>query len=270
MKILYIHAGLPKTGTSYLQASLDYFEKNKLNKNFYYPRQEIKNYKIPSSGNAVNIFNLLKSKDDQKLKDEFKNIFSNNTNVFVSSEMLSNLVLEDILLLRGILKDLEIKPISIFFLRDLYDFYFSGYSQTIKRGGETRSFFENACDRQPLLDKPLIFKELGEVLVFKYEKNADNFQKLFNTIGLKTEAFKNFKIKKINKSLSHSQIKFFRMLNNIFPPTIISFFADRLSIYNKPQKYFRDQDVIKYLNNKYAKQIKAINYEFNINLSVEE
>ena len=77
MKILYIHAGLPKTGTSYLQASLDYFEKNKLNKNFYYPRQEIKNYKIPSSGNAVNIFNLLKSKDDQKLKDEFKNMFSN-------------------------------------------------------------------------------------------------------------------------------------------------------------------------------------------------
>lgn len=268
MKKLYIHAGLPKTGTSFLQASLNYFEKKKLNKNFHYPIQNIKNYKIPTSGNGVVIFDLLILKDKSSLKRVIKDMFKHNKNVFISSETLSNLKREHIVLLKDILNELCVIPISIFFLRDLYEMYLSGYSQTVKRGGESRSFLDNAIERECLLDRPFLFKELGDVLVFKYCKNKDNFQNLFNFINLQTGSFKDFKIKKINNALNMTQIRFFRILNKFLSPTLVSYFADRISIYNKSHEKIIDKEVIKFLKDNYSRDINNINSEFMIDLRI--
>lgn len=268
MKKLYIHAGLPKTGTSFLQASLDYFEKNKFNKNFYYPIQNIRNYKIPTSGNGVAVFDSLILKDKSSLKKIIKDMFKHNKNVFISSETLSNLKREHIVLLKDVLNELSVMPISIFFIRNLYEMYLSGYSQTVKRGGESRSFIDNAMERECLLDRPFLFKELGDVLVFKYCKNKDNFQNLFNFINLQTGTFKDFKIKKINNALNISQIRFFRILNKFLPPTLVSYFADRISIYNKSHEEIIDAKVIKFLKDNYSEDVDKINSEFLIDLKI--
>lgn len=268
-KVLYLHIGLPKTGTSFLQACLHSFQANNLNLNFFYPPHTIKNYKIPSSGNGIELFEIIKNKRSEDLANLIKSFFLNHNLVFISSEQLSTLEDTDTDFLYKSLKPLGINIITIIFIRDLYDFFWSGYSQTVKRGGETRSFYKNALQRKPLLNKPSQFETIGKVIVKKYSKEKDIFQDLFSELGLISGNFGEFKFQKINQALTVTQLNFVRLLNIIFPVSVVSRIADFISQNNKGYIPPKDISVLNFLKDMYFEEVCSLNKKYNTNIKID-
>lgn len=264
---LFLHIGLPKTGTSYIQ-NIFWNKNNQKFLKVYYPKDTEKKFKfIPTAGNGLELFHGIKERDELFLKNYFKKIFQKNKNVLLSSEVFSTLNYDDILFFENTLKLNEINIKIIVFVRNLYSFYLSGYSQTIKRGGETKSFIKNAIEREPLLDKIFFFDKIGEVNVFEYDL-LENILYPFYQLKLISQELLNNKEKKINKSLSLNQLIFFKFLNKFLSKTIVSIFADFVSIFNTKTLNLYDKEVEDYLLREYEELVLSFNVKFNTNVQI--
>ena len=126
-KILYIHVGFGKTGTTFLQ---NFFNNNKI-KNLYYPNcKKDERHKYLSSIEN----NIFKFKEWENIYNEIENEFKNNktTNYLISSEefFYDKLFISNFNFIKDLFKDYSIKIIIT--IDNVFNNIYKSYLQFFK------------------------------------------------------------------------------------------------------------------------------------------
>ena len=273
MKKVFIHLGLPKTGSSYLQYtfannSIMYSQHGLIYKDFANNfKDTIKNRLTNGNGGKIanslrtnfsllnKSDNALKAKQDIKKKnlhilDDFFSTLDNNENYnhLISSEAFSECTPDSLNYILNIINK-NFKCVFVAFVRNPVDLIISLYNQRLKHERYTESF--NVYYPSAILFVKKIFSLLiglrQNIIVFNYDVKKHNLINCFeNLIFSKLISTEPKKI--VNPSPNYHQSEIIRLANNIGIP-------------------FRTVDAINYIenNNKEGKKKKKI-INFKINM----
>lgn len=192
--------------------------------------------------------------------------FSNSETVLLSSEVFSIVDNIGILNINKIAVKNNITIIVIAMVRDLYGYFWSGYSQTIKRGKETRSFIDNARERPLCLDRIYEYAKIGELKIFHYN-SMNNILEPFIALGL-LKSTKQKGLKAVNIALSNRQMSLVKIANLFLPVKYTSIISDLISSRNKPIVPPHNEEVNRFLVASYTDIVNKFNQDFNLNLKV--
>jgi hypothetical protein len=147
-KVLFVHAGGTKTGTSALQNFLE-IEKDEF-RQFglsYENAHGIRSMHEITSGNGHRIYVMLRDAEstDADLGRMLQSYFNGTSRAICSCEGFGELGPKAWTRLAQITVNLGIQLEVIFYVRDVMPFFWSGYDQAIKRHGEHRSFTQWAA-----------------------------------------------------------------------------------------------------------------------------
>lgn len=270
MKKLFIHIGTPKTGTSYVQNLYNVSSASMPNSRdlFYYPKSPQGSAISPGSGNGLDVIRRIKNKEYPEGIDlYFLSLFEEKNTVLLSSEVFCTLSDDEIEVLRDMVSRLGVQCQVIVFYRDLYEFCWSGYSQTVKRGGETQEFFDNAKERDLLLDSWQRFSVLGPVHVFQYRNAPGYLLSCFDELGLRPVSIsQKIERSRVNKSLTLKQISLLRILNKYFSRKLVGLTGDVLSYCNNRSEKIYCKKTERLLVETYQGAIDDLNQRFGLDL----
>jgi hypothetical protein len=265
-KKLIIHIGLPKTGSSYIQDVLNGASKaGELM--MYYPVDKYKKISfVPTSGNGVDLCIALIESRFVEAEQIFSSYFEFQEDVVISSEMFAVINSDGIGYIGKLAKKYSVDLTIIAFVRDLYEYFWSGYSQTIKRSGETRTFLENARERPLCIDSIYEYSKTGRMDLSHYNRTS-NILEPFIRLGVLKEVWSK-KIPEKNIALTKNQMRTVKLLNKFLPQKLVSILSDFLSINNKRNVIQYDEQVDRYLIETHSSTIKAFNEYFGLNVKV--
>ncbi len=280
MRKIYIHIGCAKTGSSALQL---WFAKHReffKTRGVFYPLQDTitHEYEI-TSGNGVELYAKI---INGTAKDYLIKLieFYNEGDLFVSSEALSSLTLEQINYFSLVLNDLNLTPVIIAYVRNIYDFSLSVYGQLVKRHGLSLNFYDFATSPEYLstitsqLDAINIYADFFDnINVINYSKKRDSIDSsILNLLDIPADSLPRLSSETVNRSLSPNEISLLARVNMLFAEKFgnrfVESFSQKLSdaiIYQDPEKkntFFIDNKVLNYLNNIVSQKISDFNNRF--------
>ncbi|MCA0901412.1 hypothetical protein [Microbulbifer agarilyticus] len=235
MKELIIHAGSPKTGSSYLQKVFRSDSKNLNKAGVIYPGVDLQNRKfIPESNVDINgqlfchVFRRLNNGDLYSVRGEiielFKSLISLDSHkVFVSDESLGvmNPLIWD--MFSEISSSLGVKLVVFSYYRQPDTYYPSHWSQVVRRHGEARSLIDFSKEMNLPTWRNMLHtkKAVGECFLFSYESEKCSVNGLeesaYKVIGaplpLRGESPKQ---EIVNPALSLQALTAIRMINEVY------------------------------------------------------
>ncbi len=275
MKKIYLHIGAGKTGTSALQSQLA-INKDVLSEHgIYYPtsssEERAKKYKI-TSGNAVDLGLLLR--DDESEVAQIKKVIKNHINnakgkdILLSSETMEIFSSKNGKICKDFALDLGYEVKVIYYVRALADSLVSLYHQTIKRHNNTNEFTAFIKNKQKRLLETI--ERSGAVFGFEnlilknYDLAKDNIfvDFLVDVLGIQDTQEFTIKNKKVNRSLTKSEILLMKHMNKFFSRNIESTFVSDALIHNNPNIKYKmsiSQKSMDSLASMYEDDIKKIN-----------
>jgi hypothetical protein len=230
MPTLFLHAGAPKTGTSFLQVLFARNAENLERDGIVYPKghmfEEAKVGKI-TSGNGVEMANYIRPDLPHVIPDKeaflgrfrWQLAHSGGKHVLYSSEYLvfegdrAQRIAESA-------KNAGYAVRVVYFVRDLAPAAFSAYSQSLKRKGETRTFLEFLKAWDPLYQASIenAARVFGadSLLVKNYDECADRlaetmFRDILGAGFVPDDALI------VNRSLSPKETELQRLMNMTSP-----------------------------------------------------
>ena len=233
-KKLFIHAGLPKTGTSYLQNCFELFEKQGDLEQINYPLiKEHDSFFEIHSGNASSVGHYLSPKLNPSFnEDELHNRINllldqvrNPSNpVLFSSEYFSTAPIERVEPMKNYLLKLGYEIELIVVVRPLRQLLFSNYMQSVKRHGCGDAFEDwvvHVAKRLPALYIKNI--QAYELPIHLIRYNTDDLlPPILDLIGENISLAEKTKDRVVNRSLSRDELIFLRNINATFKDHILS------------------------------------------------
>src|SRR5208282_3798231 len=142
-KVLFVHAGGTKTGSSALQNFLE-LEKDQLLRFglSYENRRGIKSVHEITSGNGVPLYEMLRDAEstDDALGDMILSYFNGTRRAICSCESFQDLAQNRWTKFTQVAAPSGVHLELIFYVREVMPFLWSGYDQVVKRHGEHRPF----------------------------------------------------------------------------------------------------------------------------------
>lgn len=228
MPKIFIHIGLPKTGSSYLQNCFEWFEKNHSFKNICYPLiKEKKSFQDIGSGNAVNIGHYLiprlnpefkKNELKAKIQFLFDRIKDKTKPILISSEFFSSANSERVIQFKDYLLEEGYEVELIVVVRPLKELLFSSYMQNIKREANEISFKDWIVKEIKVL--PINYlKQIRTyalpIHVVEYDKE-NLLKKTLDILGEDLFLEKKSEEAIVNRSLTKNELQFMLNVNSIF------------------------------------------------------
>lgn len=276
-RILFVHAGGSKTGSSALQ---NFFEINAAqleSHGFAYLNKVNINsdYQI-NSGNGKSLYKLLMAKtaNDSKIDNLVLSYFGCHDKAICSSEFFASFqfAAQHWKKLFESTTRLGVELKVIFFVRNVIPFLQSSYDQGIKRHGLSKSFDEWVVDAdwQHVKALRIIAKELpkSNVEVIHFDQQKPNLIKGFLDIpGINAsfEINENDQKRQVNRSLNEKEREALKTVNKALGKT----YSEELSnflIYARPniqgEPVFCNQKTTEFLLNKFNNDVDWVNNTF--------
>ncbi|HEY3655979.1 MAG TPA: hypothetical protein VGL34_13520 [Steroidobacteraceae bacterium] len=242
-KVLFVHAGGTKTGSSALQNFLE-MEKDQLRRFglSYENICGIKSVHEITSGNGVPLHAMLcdvESTDDD-LRRMILSYFNETRRAICSCEGLEELGQSRWTKFAQVAGSLGVHLELIFYVRDVIPFFWSGYDQAIKRHGEHRSFAHWAeqanWNHGTTLRKLAAQFPIYNIHVMHYEERTRSiFESFLDVIGIGA-AFNIetvYKNSQVNRSLTKQEREALKLANSVLGRTYSKELSDLL-IYSNP------------------------------------
>ncbi len=218
-KKLYIHIGMPKTGSSAIQAFLTLNHDTLKKRGFLFPNPPNFDQAFQTSGGNAGIFKELFIKNDLDRIRSFIESFNGKNAVIFSSEELFHILREYPKRFFDVFNTYDYKIIC--YVRRQDNLISSSYNQLIKNHDViSRSVIDhiaNAHDFSKVLLDSLEYAEADKFIVRPYEKQqfygGNIFSDFLNCIGLKLYDDFIFPEKIVNPSLNWDALEFRRILN---------------------------------------------------------
>jgi hypothetical protein len=245
MPELFLHAGSPKTGTSFLQVLFARYANELGASGTVYPKghlfDQAKAGEI-TSGNGVEMANYIRPNLPHRIadKDAFIGTFdrdlktAGDKNVLYSSEFLMFPAGERTANIARKAEENGFRVRVIYLVRDIGEAAFSAYFQEIKRNCEVRSFLDFLKSWNPhyLVSIKGACDAFGSdsLIVFNYEEHGHRLAELFFRDILNAD-FVPQEREVINRSLSLKEADLLRLMNTAFPkkaPEFSTFVSDAL------------------------------------------
>lgn len=272
---LFLHIGLPKTGSSALQTLFSRHAQDLSREGVRYAdlAPSAKDNKI-SSGNGVDLFRWASPAKQPpgfsptEFEKHFRDIhFGDQSRALVSSELLGNLRATEVLAIRELFTRLGVEVAPFCFVRNIYDHCYSLYLQSLKRHGLSVAFPEFArVYEDPQIKALSAWSEaFPNLRVLHYESNrTDLFTAAMATMGI-SHVDANVSNDRVNRSLTTAEAEMFRVLNALHQdPGFSTRLSDRL-IYQFPSKAYKFPlypEVAEYLAKSHAAAISEVNQRF--------
>lgn len=289
--LLYLHIGTEKTGSSFIQSIIYYNRQVLQDGHIFAPKDNFEDIQIPkgqvSGGNGFKFYKLLK---DMKFREASNYLNAQKKraeslhcrSILLSNENLFRVFSENSVEVMSILKDLNFKIKLCLFLRDPLDHITSMYKHRNKHGKHSNfkdwlyQDYSTIKNLKTLIEKLESHKEIYEIQTFLYEKSK-SIKNIFFEDFLGLNAKNLFvKHKKVNKSLTFSEIL---LLTNLFDKTSNLRYKLSLNLQNLDQKLKANdptslEDYHKFIILKYIKnnslEIRNTYQRFNINLKLKQ
>ncbi len=269
MKTLWIHAGMPKNGSSALQVffaqNIEKLKQIDIDYLLLSDIDDAKSGSISSGNGALFARSLLNENHEAYHKDQSNYLYdkllrlstsSELKNLLISSEFFSVVPLEKIERLKKELSRLNITLKFIYYVREQKQFLMSSYMQRVKRHGlqdkpndyikstykniHFLNYFGYAMEYINILGEENVFPFIFENT--KKHKNgiAGHFVEVLT--GKKQEWIKN--TKNINTSPSPRELKIMLMMNKYSPRMRLSDFLVEDSVTRGDSKAYMNHDII--------------------------
>lgn len=279
MRKIYLHIGCGKTGSSALQVWFSQIADRLRSIGIVYPQSEkiASPYQI-TSGNAVS---LVRSIQEGGGGYRLEKLLAENPegDLLFSSEAFQLLSSGQLKEFRSILNEHELDPIVIAYVRNLYDFAWSGYNQLVKRHGCSISFkdfaFSNASSalRQHLDVVDAFASQFTDVRVIHYDSEKSRLDLAFlEAIGLDSASIPRMSSAIVNRSLSIFELELMRRLNGVIANRVSTEKLSRIStaitdalIYADPEKksfFYFDEEVYAHLEHVLGDRVSRFNERF--------
>jgi hypothetical protein len=257
---VYLHVGMHKTGSSYIQYCLGVLSAKNLLVDVDYPLVSgVADDRSSQTGNGQPIANfLLRSKvcseSSVRLKALVDKLFecsdSGKSAVIISSEEFWLLDAEKFSALKNELLRYAKKIVPIIFVRPLEDVCKSAYQQIIK---DTGGYFEYDTDFVHSYSVKIIagMKALDKYFdgeVVKYDK-ARAFEDFLSVVGEDSVLSGSFQGVRVNRSLSDLELELLRLINSVFKSRDISLAVCKAWLSSKP-----DMDVESCIETIYSRE----------------
>ena len=275
MKNLYLHIGCGKTGTSALQVWLNQNARVLSDLGYFYPQTEgevVNPYQI-TSGNGEAAYNAIQAGEGRLY---LSNLFATaKKHIIISSELFQLLDRAQISEVRSIFSDLNLNPVIIVYVRDLYDILNSTYHQFVKRHLFTLSFREFVMDLQSVQQFDVLdnwMSVFGELVVMHYDVERGSIDQSFlKAINISNGLVPKIKPNTVNRSLTPFELELLRFLNALYVNkfgVVDELFSmvisdELIKLYpEKKSAILYDPDVEVYLLDKFGKKIADINSKY--------
>jgi len=211
---IYIHIGMPKTGTSSIQALLYENRDQLLELGYYYPDSQVFAPLKISSGNAVELYSLLSERRYLEVEEMFIKFLEKSKDCILSSESLFFLDDDISEALFNILDNFNYK--FILYIRDFSEYMSSSYAQLIKTSDELREFSE--CYKQfsePICKKIIFYidKLKDKLIIRAYDSNIDVCKDFLSILNINSLTDNEKLDSKINISFSNELTEYLRLFN---------------------------------------------------------
>ncbi len=275
MDKLFLHIGLTKTGSSAIQS---WFSANsealaEIGVSYADLAPDAKLNRI-SAGNAQHIVRFLRIKDrgpeltDRRLEREIRRTyFDGKPTAIISGEAMTNATAPRIRRLKRALESPEMEVVVIAYIRNIYDHFWSGYQQMIKRAGYHRPPAEFAATYPNIQVNALRrwTNAFDQVRVVNYDSAKGSLIESFaGTCELELPAAMDTSVARINRSLSAAERELLLEVNRQADERGLEFRAllsDAL-IYASPEAesaFVTDDEVLEVLRGKYADDVAWVN-----------
>lgn len=273
MRRLILHAGAPKTGTSAIQQFLASNIESLKAIGLDYLHAEPVSANLHTTGNGLPIFLYFEraESDLEALADLIEAYFGSERAALLSCELLSSLSQDAWRAIVETCGAKKIAPSIIYYVRNIYPFYVSGYNQLVKHNGLKDSFDAFVAGNKIFhcAERLNFFAELvgtGHLTVAHYESaRADICAHFLSLIrpGADAAAF-SFHHACVNRSLDESELRLMRIANRYpkahfpgeLPNLLISSDPDR-----RPAKPSRPE-VVALLTERHLESVEEINARY--------
>lgn len=242
-KVLFLHAGGTKTGTSALQNFLEMERNQLLRFGLSYENScGIKSVQEITSGNGDPLYAVLANPEstDDDLARMILSYFNGRRRAICSCEGLEELNEKSWAKLARISGNLGVHLELIFYVRDVIPFFWSGYDQAIKRHGEHRPFAQWAAQANwnhgVALRKIAAQIPFHNIHVMHYdERTRAIFESFLSVLGI--DATFNVeplhKNTRVNRSLTKQEREALKLANSVLGTAYSRELSDLL-IYSNP------------------------------------
>ena len=221
---VYIHAGLPKTGSSYLQHALDLLSKSNTLEVVHYPtKQQTRAY----AGNGLGVATLLvpdlfptfmPDQLEQELEELLEDCESVAGDLLISSEDFFSAAPDRFDCFKKLLSRYAHNIKLIVVVRPIDSWVYSYYMQMVKRHGASSGFTAEWLSqfRDEVLEKfRSVDKFAVETLILPYS-SFGLLRSFFSLIGERSELADEFPDIRVNRSLTQRELKLLERVNGTF------------------------------------------------------
>ena len=218
-RILHLHIGCGKTGSSALQLWLAQNTQSLSRAGIFYPLFNIKakkldNYSI-TSGNGVAALRAMQGEDCESF---FESLLKKNNQILLSSEIFQIATVNQLRKLKDICDANDVHVNIIVYLRDLYDIAYSSYVQGIKRHNFRQPFVERMQQFSGIQQLHVmntyeqVFENIN-VVHYDHEKKSGLEYSFCRSIGISTDSMPEMSNHKVNRSLTVKEVQLLRLAN---------------------------------------------------------
>lgn len=277
-KTVFIHCGAPKTGTSFLQVLFARYSEQLAASGIFYPENSFHAQARAggiTSGNGIELANFIDPSLPHRIENKgafpamMRRLLENDKvrSVLYSSEFIAFSHQGRSDRVARIIKQCGYVPRIVFFVRDYGPAALAGYSQMVKRHGETRSFNEFLRTWNPnymsLIQAQIRAFGPDAVTVLNYERSKQNLAQVMfrDVLGMDFVPKEN---PRINRSLGAGELRLLRLMNERYPQAhrgqLSTFVSDTLmetaAPPSQPQLTLDDYQL---LRDRFAGEIDKIN-----------
>lgn len=237
-KVVWLHVGHGKTGSSALQSSFARSKDSLSENGVYYPEDASLGHAARggiTSGNAWNLLTEDNTAFHQKLSHDLASAgYLKCDQILYSSELMFGQIFKDPRLLDIALKEMDTSgttPRVVLYIRDPLDFAVSGYIQRVKRAGEVRSLGEYLREFTPL-ENFLTFVSLIEERGVEW--SVQNFSavrfdllpSMEGVMGIPSGTLSPGNGAPVNRSLTRSELEIQLLFNSLSEISTSTFVSD--------------------------------------------
>lgn len=252
---IFLHIGLPKTGTTYLQNAFDALSREALLSQTSYPvfNRDCDPTHIQSGNGEAIAYQLLAEHVpvfcEQTVRDLIENLLAaadqSKANLLISSEHFSNAEPSRMQYVLDVLKGHAAAIEVVVFLRPLDRLCHSRYHQEVKRHAESRSygasFFAAFCTK--LLQQVTLVGHLPCTVHVVDYRMGGLLAVMLHMLGEDPDLQVPFTDAVVNRSLTKNELQLLRQINSIFKrPELSTSISDRWIYANPQAKSIREHE----------------------------